>query len=96
MANVRSPGVWFVDTTGSLDIKQIKVKQIIYRSTNATNNAVIKDAVTGATKFDISMDVANKTEKIFRDNDEVLFTGGIDVTTLTAAKLTFIIEEGNK
>jgi archaellum component FlaF (FlaF/FlaG flagellin family) len=93
MANVRNANTYYIDATGSLTIQNVRVTHVIYRSTNATNNVVIKDVTTGATKLNISTVAANETLFLDFSDNPIVFPNGIDVTTVTAATATLIGRE---
>jgi len=93
MANVRSGNSYFIDATGNLSHPNIKVVYVVYRATNATNNVIIKDVTTGATKLDLSAVNANETFMLDFSECPLLFPNGIDVTTATACKVTLIGRE---
>lgn len=80
------------NTAGNFAVKGIKVKAVIYRSTNATNQLILKDVTTGNIKINISNATANLTDVYNFGDSPIVFPNGIAPTTLTAATATLIVE----
>lgn len=98
MANVRNSNTFYIDTAYSsandeLPVKGIKVYYIIYTTSNATNQLVLADSVTGITKVSIK-NATSGTSSIFRfDELPMVFPNGIRPITVTACTATLMVDE---
>ena len=92
MANVRNSNTYFIDATGSVTAKNIKVVGVIFTASGAAQ-LIVKDVTTGATKLDLKATAANISQHFILDQSPIVFPNGIDVTTVTNCTATLILEE---
>ena len=96
MANVRNGNTYYVDSTGNLDIKNIKVVCIYLTATAASGRIVLSDSTTGALKADVRVPTANDTKVFDCEHANMVFPNGITITTLTNAVVTLFLEESQR
>lgn len=96
VANVRNGNTYYVDSTGSLDIKNIKISSIYLTSTGASARIVLSDSSTGATKIDLRIAASGESKLFESENASIVFPNGITITTLSNAVATLLLEESQK
>jgi len=93
MANVRNTNTYYIDTTGSLVIANIKVLGVVVTATSANAILNLQDNTTSDNKLNLR--VATSGESKFFDfaDSPVLFSTGIKPSTVTNCVATVIIQE---
>jgi len=100
MANVRSGNSWYVDSTGDLggttSYQSVSVFSIALTKTSAGSTAelVLADKTTGVDKIRIVQGASDDTTEMYVfENRPLLFTGGINVGTISTCVATIILED---
>lgn len=93
MANAFQSGSIYIDTTGSLTTKPVKVAYILYTPDTANDTIVFRDGSTGSDPIKLSLRHLNAkdTEVFDFSRRPLVFANGVYVTVPTNGTATLIL-----
>lgn len=96
MANVRSGNTYYIDSTGDLAIKNLKVSKVTVTSTANSAAIIMQDVETQLNKVEFRIDTTDKTQSFDYIINPMLFTNGLRISSISNCNATCILQETNK
>jgi hypothetical protein len=93
MANIRNANTYYIDATGSLAVKGVRVWSVFLTNTAANAVVTLKDVSSGATKLTVKNPTDGTTVLHDLTNNPIVFPNGIDATTVTNCVVTLVVED---
>ena len=93
MANASNGNTLYFDATGSLRTGTLtKIASIIVTATSANAIVALSDASTTALKMELRVATSGVSTQFDFSDANVIFPTGVNVTTLTNAKVSLVIK----
>ncbi len=93
MANVSNSNTFYIDSTGSLLIKNLKAMYVTVTATAANAILNLQDADTSVNKINLRVAISGDTQEFRFEDSPIVFPNGIKANTVTNCVATVVIKE---